>query len=146
MKGGMLTRIPPNATSEDQITGLNDVIDKLNTWNGVVVKEGTAKVAISSAANQVWSYPHGLGYAPSPFAFLNGVGLSILPSTKLNIPLPTYLIASSSLVPGAVVETITLKCLVDDENFYILAFNATGVALSGVWPIRYYLMRLASEQ
>lgn len=146
LKGGLLTRLAPNSGKEDQTTAMNEIIDKLNTWNGVIVKQGTKTINIDATNQQSFLVPHNLGYAPVPFAFLNGVGISSLGLTNLNVPLPTFLGASTNgLVAGAVVHTSEISCNTDNNNLYFVVLNGTGSSL-GNFTLSYYLMRITSDK
>jgi len=55
MQGGTLQRVPPNATQQQQITILNDVIDRLNNLlKTSVLSDGTSKRMIFGYQKDGW--------------------------------------------------------------------------------------------
>lgn len=147
LQGGILNKIPSSASQADLIVGLNEIIDKLNSWNGVIMKADTVNVQNDGSARTVTTIPHGLRFAPQVAAFLNNVNISgpgdAINLTNVNIPLPSWLSISES--GGNVVFPIYCNVYADDENVYIDIFNATGTPTS-ILPITYQLSRLNTNE
>lgn len=149
LKGGMLQNLPPNASPEDLAAVINQIIDKLNTWNGVIVQQNVTFVAATGSARDTFTVPHNLGFAPVPVAFLNNANISgsggAAGLTAVNIPLPGWVsIDTNNLLAGAVVFPIWLSYYADTKNLYIDIFNATGKA-TGSLSVTYYLLRLEAN-
>lgn len=141
MTGGFLRPLPPNASREDQVAAINEILAKLNSWNGVIVRQDTTNITVTGPARETFTVPHNLGYAPVPQAFLNAVDLT--PLEDVNIPLPAWLSIGSS--GGNVVFPIWVSIYTDDTNLYIDVFNATGLAI-GTFPVTYYLLRINAQK
>lgn len=149
--GGMLPTIPPNATQSDTIAAINSIINKLNTWDGVVVQSGTVEVPVTSAAQNLTTIPHGLGYLPVINASINNLGLIFTPVTgpvitikDFSLPLPNFL-AGAQIVSGGIAFDGWMTALVDETNIYFFSLNGTGNDL-GIFDVTYYLQRISASQ
>lgn len=142
LNGGMLQNLPATASPSDMAAFLNQIIDKLNSWNGVIVDDGVVAVPITSSAQSLTTVPHGLAYTPYIQAAVNGVGIPFTGSNTLSLPLPSFL-SANILTSGTIgiYFTIYMFCMADKTNLYFYSLNATG-ADQGIWDVTYYLMRL----
>lgn len=140
--GGILSRLPDNAPVSDIVNALNTVINKLNTWDGVVVANSSTTVHVSDEAQSLATLPHNLNFTPVIDASLNNVGISFAGSTTLSLPLPCFLTADIS--GGNVNFGAYMFCMADDKNLYFYTLNATGQDL-GDWEVTYYLRRLTAN-
>ncbi len=142
-RGGLLRRLPANASLEQQIAAINNVFQQLNTWNGVVVLTGTTTLGSAGDSITTKTIAHNLGFKPTVQAFLNDASISFIDNGgHTNIPLPAWLgLDINSAVSGGVVQTAFIDVMVDATNVYFNLYNATGSAI-GDLDITYYLMRL----
>ena len=141
--GKALRLVPPNASSEEQIAALNDVISTLNNFNKDIVKSDIITFTSDGSGTTVLNVPHNLGYKPRAFAFLNDVNITAggFVYTGVDLGLPTWISAGGS---GGVVQFyIYLDYFVDATNLYIHCINAAGSAFS--LPIKYFLTREATN-
>lgn len=149
--GKQLPTIPPNASHEEQISIINDIINKLNNNTQEVVKSATVQFGITGAATQVLTVAHNLGYKPRVFAYLNSVTITLGTGTyaHVDIPLPTYL---SSNIPGGgggpgalpIAFYTWLDCFVDATNVYFVHRSGDPTIILTL-PITYYLTRQATN-
>lgn len=149
MTGGFLRPLPPSASKEDINAAINGIISKLNSWNGVIVLQGTLDIQATGLSRETFSVAHNLGYAPVPSAYLNSVDISGGGGASLedvNIPLPTWLsVRVNSGGSGIVDFPIWLSIYTDATNFYVDVFNGTG-GTSSTYPVSYYLMRISADR
>lgn len=141
--GGILSRLPDNSPVSDVINAINTIINKLNTWDGVVVANDSVTVHVSAAPQSLTTLPHNLSFTPVIDASLNDVGLAFTGSTTLSLPLPSFLIAN--IVSGVVTFDAYMFCMADDKNLYFYTLNGTGSDL-GDFTVTYYLRRLVAAQ
>lgn len=147
LNGGMLQNLPANSSQADLAALLNQIVDKLNSWIGVIVFVDTTAISSDGSARTTFTIPHNLGFAPEPHAFINGVNVSGSGGAKnltaVNIALPNWLSVTQS--GGDVVFPIWCSIYTDDVNFYIDVFNATGNAMGSI-DVTFYLTRLEASQ
>lgn len=134
--GGTLPLLPPNASKEDQTAAINRILQRLNQWNGVVVRQGIADVIVTSAPINFATIPHDLGYAPIVEAYFTDVTLSSV--GRGSIPLPSF--GSASLSGGNVNFQTWVFGFANEQNVYIVALNGSG-ADQGTYTISYILKR-----
>lgn len=151
LTGTQLPTVPPNATEDQKLAVINEIVGILNNYSRDVVQTDTVDFAFEGAnAQTVLTIPHNLGYTPRAEVYLNDVTLTVgdFIYPGVNIPLPTYLNAANIGVGGgggqpAVIFFDWLDFFVDENNLYIHFTNADGV--TGSVPLTYSLTRLPSN-
>lgn len=144
LNGGMLQNLPANAGPADMAALLNQIIDKLNSWNGVITRDGIIPVPVSSSAQSLTTVPHGLAYTPFIQAEINNLGIAITGSESLSIPLPAF-VGGAGISGGFIQFDAWMFAFADSENIYFYTLNGTGVD-QGTFDVTYYLMRLEANQ
>lgn len=135
--------LDPTQDSDQQTAFINQnfqtLASALETNSFRIVDNDSTVLPASAAPISLTTVAHNLGFAPTPFAFLNNQSFSIGPtliSSNANIPLPTE---TSTLVDGTGVHFLTyIRIFSDDTNLYFVFYNSTGGSL-GPFNVSYYL-------
>jgi hypothetical protein len=109
---------------------------------GQFVQTGIISGALSGSAEEAFSVPHGLGYAPYPTGILNGYSITGISGTDLAIPLPSFL--NASLGGGAITFSEWGMMIADATNVYFYVLNADGG--TGSFRVTYYLYKQMAQQ
>lgn len=141
--GGILQNLPADSSLLEVIAALNQAIDKMNTWDGVIVQDGITDVEVSANPQSLGLLAHGLTFTPVIEADLNNIGIAFTGSTTLSLPLPAFLQAGIS--GGNVNFQAYMFAIADATNIYFYSFNATGVDL-GTFQVTYRLKRTEANQ
>jgi hypothetical protein len=142
--GGMLPTIAPNATPAEQAAAINNIINKLNTWDGVIVKSDIAEFPVTADLQSLLTIEHGLNYKPVIDASINKLGIVLTGSDDLSMNLPTF-ISGAGINSGFISFYAYMFALTDDVNIYFYALNGTGNAL-GTFEITYDLRRRNADR
>lgn len=140
-----LRPIPPNATREQQIAAINDIIAALNNVSRDIVGGDTVDVPMTGVPLESTTVPHNLGYKPRVFAYLDSRNLvldllgNVAPNANLALPTPISL----TIGGGAITDKVRVEVFADINNVYFRVLNADGSV--GTLPIKYLLTRDAAN-
>ena len=110
---------------------------------GQFVQTGTMGCVYNSSLENVFSVPHGLGYAPLVIAVLNNATVTgISDNGTTSIMLPTHL--NASLANGYYEVFQWIYMMSDDTNVYCYCINANGG--TGSFDVTYYLYQQPALQ
>lgn len=104
-----------------------------------IVDTDTVDISSSGATVTTTEIEHGLGFAPIPLAFLNGVSITDV-GTGLNLPLPTFQNLNIDTVNQVVQDRVRIIVAANDTKLFLSILNSTGGAV-GPLTIRYYLLQ-----
>lgn len=104
-----------------------------------LVQVGVTQVSATTSPTNWTSVNHNLGYAPVPFAFLNGVSLSGISSSG-NLPLPTLISGTIDTTNHVVQFSSWLFCMADAQKVYFVLYNSTGAVINPYY-VKYFLLR-----